>query len=104
MALQVTLGYGQLAKLTIMKQIVTHENSEQATEDWRTMLKGKACITLKEASTILSTPENQLRKLIRQGKINPVVAFGRKYRIAVAEIERLLSQRLRNNPVQYANN
>ena len=66
-------------------------------DDWRTRLRGVACITLQEAAPILSTPAGQLRKLCREGKINPITGLGRKYRIAVSEIERLLSQQLRNN-------
>lgn len=74
-----------------------HEPITGSAFDWRTQLQGRACITLKEAAGILSTPANQLRKLCRQGKINPVVSFGRKYKISVDEIERLLGNRLRNN-------
>jgi excisionase family DNA binding protein len=60
--------------------------------DWRL----RACHTVKEASEIVSTPPSQIRKLCREGKINPITGFGRKWRIATEDIERLLGQRLRH--------
>jgi excisionase family DNA binding protein len=61
--------------------------------DWRS----RACITIKEAAHVLSTPPSQLRKLCRQGDLNPITGMGRKWRIATEDIERLLGTRLRTN-------
>lgn len=62
------------------------------TLDWR----NRACITLKEAAEILSCPPSQLRKLCRQGQLNPITGLGRKWRLATADIESMLARRLRN--------
>jgi helix-turn-helix protein len=59
--------------------------------DWRQ----KACHTIKEAAVILSTPPSQLRKLCRQGVLNPITGLGRKWRLATEDIEGILSRRLR---------
>ncbi len=66
--------------------------AEKKAADWRS----RACITLKEAAHVLSTPPSQLRKLCRQGDLNPITGMGRKWRIATEDIERLLGTRLRN--------
>ena len=60
--------------------------------DWRS----RACITLREAAEILSCPPSQLRKLCRQGQLNPITGLGRKWRLDTKDIEAMLARRLRN--------
>jgi predicted site-specific integrase-resolvase len=62
------------------------------TMDWRL----RACHTVKQAAEILSTPPSQIRRLCRQGKINPITGLGRKWHIATEDIVAILGQRLRN--------
>lgn len=70
-------------------------NNAQHVANWRE----RECHTLATASGILACPVSQLRKLARQGKYNPITSMGRKWRIATADIERLLAGRLRNEEV-----
>jgi hypothetical protein len=75
----------------------TTETEEQSipegVKDWRL----RECSLLATVAFITDTPESQLRKLCRSGEINPITGFGRKWRIATTDIERLLQKRLRNN-------
>ncbi len=58
--------------------------------------RNRACITFGEAAELLSCPVAQLRKLVRQGKLNPITSMGRKWRLTPADIDKLLNERLRN--------
>lgn len=56
--------------------------------------ESRACLTISEASRILSCPASQLRKLCRIGRLNPIVSMGRKWRLHTDEIKSLLAERL----------
>lgn len=56
-------------------------------------------LNLKEASELTGVPVSQWRKLCRDGTINPLTGFGKKWRITAEDLLKIMSKRLRKTGV-----
>ena len=53
-------------------------------------------LSLTEASKVTGVPVSQFRRLCRQGVLNPITGFGRKWYLSASDILALQARRLRN--------
>lgn len=59
-------------------------------------IEHRAQLSLSETSKLTGVTVSQLRKLCRNGVLNPVTGFGRKWYLAAEDLLRLFNHRLRD--------